>query len=123
MNDADRHLLTIFSAALERDPAGDRASYLDEACADAPELRDRVEALLRAHDQAGGFLEAHGAAATVDQSGDPPPLASEIALRGDAAEGLGATIGPYRLLQVIGEGGMGTVYLAEQSEPVRRRWL
>ena len=77
VNDADRHLLTIFSAALERDPAGERAAYLDEACAGAPDLRDRVEALLRAHGQPGRFLEPAETAATVDSAGRPPAAAAE----------------------------------------------
>jgi eukaryotic-like serine/threonine-protein kinase len=123
VNDADRHLLTIFSNALERDPAEDRSAYLDEACAGVPNLRERVEALLRAHGKSERFLEPDKAADDVEPPARlPAPVEEEAtASFGDPTEGLDATIGPYRLLQVIGEGGMGTVYLAEQSEPVRRR--
>jgi eukaryotic-like serine/threonine-protein kinase len=122
VNDADRHLLTIFSAALGHDLAGERAAYLDEACAGAPDVRDRVEALLRAHGLPGRFLDPDESALTDALSTrSPAPAPLVTASYGDPTEGLDATIGPYRLLQVIGEGGMGTVYLADQSEPVRRR--
>jgi hypothetical protein len=56
MTDADEHLMTVFSAALDRGSAGERAAYLDRACAGAPEFRERVEALLRAHSRSGPFL-------------------------------------------------------------------
>jgi serine/threonine protein kinase len=98
----------IFSAALaKRSPEG-RAAYLDEACGGDPELRRRVEQLLEAHASLGTFLE--GAAPDSAATSDGPP----------AHESPGTVIGPYKLLQPIGEGGMGTVYMAEQSEPVRR---
>jgi serine/threonine protein kinase len=96
----------IFFAALDkRDPAG-RAAYLDEACAGDPELRRCVERMLAAQPQLGDFLE-RPAEATVDQ----PPL----------AEKPGSVIGPYKLLQQLGVGGFGIVFLAEQQEPVRRK--
>ncbi|MBS0263785.1 MAG: tetratricopeptide repeat protein [Planctomycetes bacterium] len=109
--------MTLFSSALDLESAEERAGYLDKACAGAPALRARVEALLRAHDHLGPFLAP-----------DPPPgsLARQPAPEQTApydgkASLSNETIGPYRLLQVIGQGGMGTVYMAEQSEPVRRR--
>jgi serine/threonine protein kinase/tetratricopeptide (TPR) repeat protein len=99
---------SIFDSAAEM-PAGERIAYLDAACAGAPEVRQRVEALLQAYENAGSFLEspAADAALTVATSSN--------------AEVIGTRIGPYKLLQQIGEGGMGTVYMAEQVEPVARR--
>jgi serine/threonine protein kinase len=105
---------SIFAeAAAIGDPAA-RAAYLDRICAGRPELRRQVEELLRAHDTAGGFLEnpPQDPYATGAYSGQvPPPL----------TEGPGTRVGPYKLLQQIGEGGMGAVYMAEQEQPVRRR--
>ena len=80
------------------------------------ELRAQVQALLNAHDEAGEFLasptvpEADEAARVATTLGSSPPT-----------ERPASTIGPYKLLQVIGEGGFGVVYMAEQEEPVRRR--
>jgi serine/threonine protein kinase len=102
----------IFFAALEKTDIRERIAYLDEACAGDPELRRCVERMLNAQPNVGSFLEkpaADLAAATVPP-GDAPPI----------AEGPGTRIGPYKLLQKIGEGGMGVVYMAEQTEPVRR---
>src|SRR4051812_32693700 len=101
--------MAIFGAALEIDSPSDRARYLDRACAGNPALRSRVEALLAAHARAGDFLEAP--ATPLDVDGDPTEL----------TESVGTAIGPYKLLEVIGEGGMGVVYMAEQTEPVRRK--
>ncbi|HZL86950.1 MAG TPA: serine/threonine-protein kinase, partial [Pirellulaceae bacterium] len=96
----------IFAAALHRGDAADRAALLDEACAGDAALRKRVESLLSEHEQLGSFMEAPSVAATIDQP---------------ATERPGTMIGPYKLLQQIGEGGMGVVYMAEQAEPVQRK--
>jgi tetratricopeptide (TPR) repeat protein/serine/threonine protein kinase len=107
----------LFIAALKiEDPAG-RSAYLDQACGVDAELRQRVDALLKALAAAGSFLQqpAADAAATADSS---PAGAS---LSHAPTEGPGTVIGPYKLLQQIGEGGMGTVFMAEQTQPVQRK--
>src|SRR4051794_1735151 len=99
----------ILQAAVEKRTPAERAAYLDGACAGDAELRALVEGLLRAHADAGSFLEQplFESTPTGDQPSNP--------------EAPGAAIGPYKLLQPIGEGGMGTVYVAEQAHPVQRR--
>src|SRR5690242_5004086 len=108
MNVPNKAAGAIFDAAIEL-PLEERAAYVQQACAGDEALRQRVEALLRANESAGTFMGTlavnldHGvpAAKSANQTGDK--------------------IGRYKLLQKIGEGGCGMVYMAEQEEPVRRR--
>jgi eukaryotic-like serine/threonine-protein kinase len=106
----------IFFAALERATPAERTAYLDIACAGNPALRARVEHLLAAHPRVGGFPEP---AATTDESRQQPPAAKTDFGTPDLLAGT-LVVGKYKLLQQIGEGGMGTVWLAEQQAPVRR---
>ena len=99
---------SIFLQAVEKYDPDDWKAFLDEACTESPELRKDVEVLLRAHAQAGAFLE-QGAAAPSPTVGQP------------ISEQPGDTIGPHKLLQQIGEGGMGVVFMSDQTEPVERR--
>jgi len=105
----------VFLKALELPPA-ERAAFFTQACGTDVTLRRQIEAMLQAHAALDSFLEKPAAAmgATVD-AGTAPPLATVLP---DAF--LGTRIGPYKLREQIGEGGMGVVYVAEQQEPVRR---
>ena len=104
----------IFLNAVESGSPEQRCAYLDSACAGDTGLRRAVEALLQAHSQAGSFLDQPAVTLA--------PPAEESATATFALEKAGAIIaGRYKLLQQIGEGGMGTVWMAEQLEPVRRQ--
>jgi serine/threonine protein kinase len=121
MNEPPNPEVAVFAAALEL-PAEKRPAYLDQACAGDAALRRQVEALLRVHDDAGDFFEklASVARPTSAEGGISGPTGT-IRLPSIPSEKSGEKIGRYKLLQQIGEGGCGVVYMAEQEEPVRRR--
>ena len=90
-------------------PEEKREQFLNEKCGTNSVLRAKVKSLLQAFDEAPGFLDVPIV--------DPNPVETVQQI----GETIGSRIGPYKLLQQIGEGGFGVVYLAEQKEPVRRR--
>ena len=113
------HIKDIFFQVVEMETAESRDRYLVEACGGDDDLRKRVEALLAADADPQSCLE-HPAAefrleATDDLSSGPQRPGSDVTERS------GSLIGPYKLLEQIGEGGMGVVYMAEQKKPVRRK--
>src|SRR5438876_11071421 len=97
----------IFMTALDKSDPAERAAYLAEACAGDELLRQRVELLLKAHSDPGSFLES-------------PPAVPGATVDDPHQQGPGALVGPYKLLEPIGEGGMGTVWMAQQTQPVKR---
>ena len=110
MSSDPQRVQALFGETLQK-PESERAEFLDRECAGDDELRRRVEALIEAHAYSGSFLDSPpkdlaGASPTIPQSLPEKP---------------GMQIGPYKLLQQIGEGGMGVVYMAEQKQPVKRR--
>jgi WD40 repeat protein/serine/threonine protein kinase len=121
MNEPPSPEVAVFAAASEL-PADQRGAYLDQACAGDAALRRQVEALLRVHDDAGNFFDKLAAAAQPSLAEGARPSESDHARPSDLpAEKPGDRIGRYKLLQQIGEGGCGVVYMAEQGEPVHRR--
>jgi WD40 repeat protein/serine/threonine protein kinase len=103
----------LFAEALQCATIEARAAYLDGACGADAALRRRLEDLLRAAENAGDFLEEPPTGLRGDP--EPTPLVKGL------SEKPGDRIGRYKLLETIGEGGCGVVYMAEQEEPVRRR--
>jgi hypothetical protein len=121
MNEPPNPEVAVFGAALEL-PADQRGAYLDQACAGDVALRRQVEALLRVHDDADSFCNKLAPVARPTFGDEARPGSSDaVRLPGIHAEKAGDRIGRYKLLQQIGEGGCGVVYMAEQEQPVRRR--
>lgn len=100
---------SVFDQALEIDSSRNQHQFLEDQFKQNPEIRDQVEGLLRAFSDVGSFLESPVVG----------PLETEAA--SDSDDPPSQQIGPYKLLQQIGEGGMGTVFMAEQTRPVTRR--
>src|SRR5262245_8905690 len=106
-----RREAALFDAALQlREP--ERSAYLDRVCGQDAALRQRLEALLRANENTDSFLEPALPA---------PDSETTLVVSVPLTEKPGDRIGRYKLLQQIGEGGCGVVYMAEQEEPVQRR--
>ncbi|MBL9172655.1 MAG: serine/threonine protein kinase, partial [Verrucomicrobiales bacterium] len=112
MNHSTDRAETLFNSAAQLEPAV-RASFLDHACAGNPALRARVEELLGAAAEAGDFLPDHPQHPVRPDPQRTMPM--------ESGESLGEWVGRYKLLEKLGEGGCGVVYLAQQEEPVRRR--
>jgi serine/threonine protein kinase len=99
----------IYFAALEKKASAERVAYLDEACKGDEVLRRCVERMLDSSSKVGNFLQPEPKDRPIEDK--PAPI----------EERPGSIIGPYKLLQELGEGGFGVVFMAEQEHPVRRR--
>jgi serine/threonine protein kinase/tetratricopeptide (TPR) repeat protein len=111
----------LFLKALELHSPAERQTYLDGACAGNPALRAQVEALLQADAQAGSFLASPAVGRAAPLAREEQGQRGVVTVDAPIRERLGTVIGSYKLLEQIGEGGFGVVFLAEQQQPVRRK--
>lgn len=111
----------LFEGASGIDAPDERAAFLDQACQGRPELRQRLERLLRLREPADRFFEPDAAECSPPREEEIFTRPSDLPALGAGAEEMDTRVGRYRLLEKLGEGGCGIVYLAEQMEPVRRR--
>lgn len=117
MSDQQKQAKEIFWRAL--DQQGDVEAFLRDACGDDAQLQNRVQQLLKAHRDAGDFLIDKPLDETADSG---RPASNEITRSVDVPDAKQAEqIGPYKLLEQIGQGGMGSVWVAKQSEPIKRK--
>ncbi len=104
----------IFLHAIEESNPADRLAYLDSACGDDASMRASIDALLVAHEQPAALLDH-------PIGSDAARMPAILAGLTDPSDHVGMQIGPYKLMELIGEGGFGLVFVAEQETPVRRR--
>lgn len=138
MSETNPGLMTIFNEALRLAESSERSRYLDSVCAGDINLRQRVEALLINHSQPDRFIDSDATCAhehlSLESTGNSPTEATRVHQPGNydetysghpdhpSATGLGTVIAErYTLIDLIGEGGMGAVYLASQTTPVKRQ--
>jgi len=119
MNAADEPQEVLFREVLQRATGPEREAFVNQACAGNEALRARLEALLQAHESPDPFVEPPAG----DFLKEPaiPSTQQTTTLSAPVTEKAGDKVGHYKLLQQIGEGGCGVVYMAEQAEPIRRR--
>src|SRR5262245_59924476 len=110
----------LFIAALQISDPVERSSWLDRECGGDAALRQRIEVLLQALDKAGSLLDNPVVVPQANVGETGPGVPASNAGAEPSAEQPGTVIGPYKLVEQVGEGGMGAVWMAQQQEPVKR---